>query len=249
MGTHAGLKALSRQSVVEAAVEQLQLKILRGDFRPGDKLPTEAELTEALGVSRSTLREALSRLASLRLIHVQHGGSKTILDYREHAGLEIVPTLLSDTSGHVDVDVVRSITELRAILAPDAARLAARRRTEANAERLIHAAAAMAEAALDLDELSERANYFWKQLILSSGNLAYRLAFNSLQTAYLDHAPQFRKLIAPELQAASAYQGISQAVVDGDADLAKRRTQELVAVGDTIIMSAIEAYTSQQGGE
>ena len=41
MGTYPGLKALSRQSVVDAAVEQLQLKILHGAFQPGEKLPTE----------------------------------------------------------------------------------------------------------------------------------------------------------------------------------------------------------------
>ena len=161
--------------------------------------------------------------------------------------MEIVPALLSDSSGYVDVDVVRSITELRAILAPDAARLAARRRTEAHAERLTHAAAAMGEAALDLDELSERANYFWKQLILASGNLAYRLAFNSLQTAYLDHAPQFRQLIAPELEAAEDYRAIARAVVEQDDQLAYQRTRALVSVGDAIIMQAIEAYKLQRG--
>lgn len=241
------LQTLNRQSVVEAAVQQLQVKILQGEFRPGEKLPTEAALTRALGVSRSTLREALSRLASLRLIHVQHGGSKTVLDYREHAGLEIVPALFSDSNGFIDVEMIRSVTELRAILAPDAARLAASRRSTTNAERLIEAARGMNDSGLSLDELTERSNAFWRQVITASGNLAYRLAFNSLQTAYTEHSSAFRQLIAAELQAGGAYSAVADAVGERDPVRACSAAKELVSIGNTLIFDAISAY-KQEGG-
>ena len=73
------LTTVNRTSVVDSAYEVLQAQILNGTLAPGEKLPTESELTKALGVSRSTLREALNRLASARLIRIQHGGSKTVL--------------------------------------------------------------------------------------------------------------------------------------------------------------------------
>jgi len=241
------LQTLRRQSVVDAALEQLQLKILHGDFKPGDKLPTEQELTAALGVSRSTLREALNRLASLRLIHIQHGGSKTVLDYREHAGLEVLPVLLSDRSGHVDLGLVRAITELRSILAPDAARLAAERRDAASAQRILRAAEAMAERELDLDSLTERSNHFWKQIVLASDNLAYRLSYNSLQSTYLDHAPAFRLLIEPELRAVDHYREIAAAISAGDSARAVEGTRALVELGASLIVEAIRQF--EVGGE
>ena len=70
------LTTVNRTSVVDSAYEVLQAQILNGTLKAGAKLPTEGELTKALGVSRSTLREALNRLASARLIHIQHGGSR-----------------------------------------------------------------------------------------------------------------------------------------------------------------------------
>lgn len=243
-----GLQTLSRQSVVDAALEQLQLKILHGDFKPGEKLPTEQELTAALGVSRSTLREALNRLASLRLIHIQHGGSKTVLDYREHAGLEVLPILLNDRSGYVDLALVRAVTELRSVLAPDTARLAAERRKPERAVLLLQAAEAMGAPGLDLDSLTERSNHFWKQLVLASDNLAYRLSYNSLQMTYVDHAPAFRQLIEPELRAASSYRGIAEAVNDQDAARAVEETRLLVELGAALIEEALRQVEASAGG-
>jgi GntR family transcriptional repressor for pyruvate dehydrogenase complex len=243
-----GLETLSRQSVVDTALEQLQLKILHGDFKPGEKLPTEQALTAALGVSRSTLREALNRLASLRLIHIQHGGSKTVLDYREHAGLEVLPILLADRSGYVDLELVRAITELRSILAPDAARLAATRRDSDSAERLLRAAEAMAVPDLDLDSLTERSNYFWKQLVLASDNLAYRLSYNSLQSSYVDHAAAFRQIIEPELRAVERYRAIATAIDQQNVSRAVDETRALVALGAGLIVGAIREVEASMGG-
>ena len=56
------LTTVNRTSVVDSAYEVLQAQILNGTLKAGAKLPTEGELTKALGVSRSTLREALNRL-------------------------------------------------------------------------------------------------------------------------------------------------------------------------------------------
>ena len=124
------LTPIARVSVVDAAFDELRSRILRGVLLPGDRLPTEQELSRGLGVSRSTVREALNRLASARLIKIQHGGSKTVLDYREHAGLEVVPALVQGSAAGMGPGIVRSVTELRSIIAPDAARMAALRCSE-----------------------------------------------------------------------------------------------------------------------
>ena len=68
--------AVNRTSVVDSAYEVLQAQILNGTLKPGEKLPTEGELTKALGVSRSTLREALNRTAK----ELQDKTSKTAFD-------------------------------------------------------------------------------------------------------------------------------------------------------------------------
>jgi GntR family transcriptional repressor for pyruvate dehydrogenase complex len=61
-------------SVGPQVFEQLKNQILKGVWKPGDKIPSEHELTELLGVSRISVREALHKLAALGLIETRQGG-------------------------------------------------------------------------------------------------------------------------------------------------------------------------------
>ena len=243
-----GLAPVSRASVVDRAFAALRARILNGTFPAGSHLPTEAQLTEALAVSRSTVREALNRLASARLIHIQHSGPKTVLDYRVHAGLEVVPALISDPEVPVDPRLVRSITEMRSIMAPDAARLAAMRRTDADAQRVLAAADAVNPEA-DLDALAEESMAFWMTVVRASQNLAYQLAFNSLRVTYVATAGPFRRLIADELRARAHYLEVAHAIVDGDPAQAESKAKALVRLGDAVILAALDAFETQSAGE
>lgn len=62
-----------RKTLTEIAEEELRQAIARGTFRPGSKLPTEAELCEMLGVSRTTVREALRVLEDNGLVTRRQG--------------------------------------------------------------------------------------------------------------------------------------------------------------------------------
>jgi len=235
---------LSRTSVVDAAFEELQGRILHGAFSPGDRLPTEQELARALGVSRSTIREALNRLASCRLIRIQHGGSKTVLDYREHAGLEVALALLANPDGEVDLNVVRSVTEMRSVVAPDSARLAALRRSDSEAAELVEAATSMADDRMTMNTRVECCMHFWMLLVRASHNLAYRLGFNSLRVTHVGDVSLFREIIAEELCAANHYRDIAGAINNGAADEAATVTRELVDIGAKAIYAAIDAVQS-----
>src|SRR5690242_14033425 len=62
-----------RVSLTQAAIEQIKGMIVRGDLRPGDKLPVENELAARLGLSRGSLREAVRALAVMRVLEVRQG--------------------------------------------------------------------------------------------------------------------------------------------------------------------------------
>src|SRR5581483_3398325 len=62
-----------RVSVTSEAIEKIKEMILSGELQPGAKLPRESELAERLGVSRSSLREAVRALAALNVIDVRQG--------------------------------------------------------------------------------------------------------------------------------------------------------------------------------
>ncbi len=62
-----------RKQVSHRAVEAIQQKILSGEYRPGQSLPSQIELSSQLGVSRATLREALSMLETLGFLSIEPG--------------------------------------------------------------------------------------------------------------------------------------------------------------------------------
>src|SRR5579871_6879584 len=65
------IKPVKRKSLVDTVVERIRTVIVEGQLRPGDRLPTEAELVKQLEVSRTVLREAVGRLEMLGLISVR----------------------------------------------------------------------------------------------------------------------------------------------------------------------------------
>ncbi len=127
--TLAALAPVARQSVVDAVADRLRNEILTGRLRPGVRLPSERELSLALGVNRLTLRASLARLEALGLITTRHGAGSVVASWRERAGLEMLGTLVKglkvlDPAWH---ELVRSALELRRILSVEAVALAAER--------------------------------------------------------------------------------------------------------------------------
>ncbi len=232
---------IGRRSLVDGVVEELQGRILRGEMRPGETLPAELELAEKLGVSRTAVREALNRLAAARLVSIRHSGAKYILDYRHSAGLELLAALLVGPRGQVASDVVRSVMEMRSALAPDIARLAARRRTPAVIAQLRAALASMQAARTDLAALQDLVGDFWSHLVDGSANIAYRLAYNSLRASYDQSKSLLTHVLADETADIETYVQVTDAVERGDEVAAAALASQLVRRGETSMNKLLDA--------
>lgn len=88
-----------RKTLTEIALEELRGAILGGTFRPGSRIPTEAELCEMLGVSRTVVREALRVLEDDGLVTRRHGVGTFV---REH------PILKNLNFNYGTTDMIRS---------------------------------------------------------------------------------------------------------------------------------------------
>ena len=107
-------------------VEALGASIREGQLKPGDKLPTEAEIMARFSVSRTVVREALSKLQASNLVETRHGIGTFARAQPNSVNFKIADQDLSTVA-----DVI-SVLELRISLETEAAGLAAQRRTAAN---------------------------------------------------------------------------------------------------------------------
>lgn len=104
-------------SLVAAATESIGSQILNGKLAAGDKLPTERELVEQLGVSRTVLREALSGLEALGLLETRGTRGRWVAAGRSsHRSRTLVAAWLHQHAPEIlEVDEIRSVLEAHTI--------------------------------------------------------------------------------------------------------------------------------------
>src|ERR1041384_2868716 len=105
-----------RVSVTSEAIEKVKEMILSGELLPGTKLPRENELAERLGVSRSSLREAVRALAALNVVEVRQGDGTYVTSLTPEVLLDVIGfgiDLVTDPSV-LDVFEVRRFLETAA---------------------------------------------------------------------------------------------------------------------------------------
>lgn len=112
------------RGLAHALVDDMSGRIRDGVLRPGDKLPTESEIMRAFGVSRTVVREALSKLQAAELVETHHGVGTFVLQPRSGGMFRLDPGEIATS-----VDVL-AVLELRISLETESAGLAAIRRTE-----------------------------------------------------------------------------------------------------------------------
>jgi GntR family transcriptional regulator, galactonate operon transcriptional repressor len=131
-------------------VEQIGARIVRGHYEPGAALYAEA-LEQEFGVSKTVVREALRVLAAKGLVETRQKRG-TVVRPRREWGLLDSDVLRWQGGNEPDFTFLENLAEVRAIIEPAAARLAAQRRTEADLTAMDDALAAMVAA--DADAIS-----------------------------------------------------------------------------------------------
>ena len=121
-----------------AIAHKLGVAILSGEYLPGDILSGEVAFSEALDVSRSAYREAMQVLAAKGLVESRPKAGTRVLP-RERWNLLDPDVLAWAFTGEPDLQLIRSLFELRAIIEPGAARLAAERRDRTDLTRMKNA--------------------------------------------------------------------------------------------------------------
>jgi GntR family transcriptional repressor for pyruvate dehydrogenase complex len=133
-------RTLVKEQLSDRLAARLLQQIEAGDFAPGDRLPTEAQLTQLHGVSRSVVREAVHQLKSRGLLMSRQGSGVYVAQPPKHHPLAFDPSVLES------MEAVVQVVELRRALEGEMAALAAERVRRTDVAALRRQLAAVDEA-------------------------------------------------------------------------------------------------------
>jgi DNA-binding FadR family transcriptional regulator len=234
------LPKLHRRSLAATVFDELSRRILAQRLDPGTPLPTERALAEALGVNRGAVREAISRLVQEGLVDVRQGDGSRVADYPRRGGLALLGRMLLRADGRVDVEVARSVVEMRAALAPDAARWCALRRDDRVLARLDATLAAI-RVAETVDERQRLSIELWDAVVTGSGNIAYRFAYNTLRETYEQMRRSLAAALAEEVGAIDDLAAMVEAIRARNPDEARARAHAVIDRGTVGLARILEA--------
>jgi DNA-binding FadR family transcriptional regulator len=189
---HELLKPIKTESLKDVCIARLEALILSGKLHIGQKLPSERELALQLGVSRPVVHEGLVDLAAKGLVSMRPRVGTVVNDFRKEGSLALLTALVNHNQGMPDLELLKSLLEMRMLFEVETARLAALNRKKVHLrtfDKMIEE-----EQKVDIKEterISELDFKFHHTIAMASGNIIYPLLLNSFKQFYLNLAGQF----------------------------------------------------------
>jgi GntR family transcriptional repressor for pyruvate dehydrogenase complex len=186
------------KSIVEDITATLRNEILRGQYRPGERLPSERELAVRFEANRGAIRESLKKLEQLGIASINPGGVRVIP--LEDASLSILGPLL-DLHEEPDLELAIHLFEVLGSLMSMSARTAVERANNEEIQELLTISTNMIDAQKSDADNQENWKCIGSAFARLNNNLVLRLIFNGLRAQFLarsEQKPSFDHLVDQE---------------------------------------------------
>lgn len=209
------------RSLAQELVAELSQRIRDGQIKRGEKLPTESAIMEEQGVSRTVVREAISRLQAAGLVETRHGIGTFVLDIPSPSGFRIDPATI------VTLRDVMAVLEFRISVEIESAGLAAQRHTTEQLQAIRDALDVMNEGAAHASDAVSADFQFHLHIAKATGNRYFTdilmhlgtsiIPRTRLNSAHIAHADQQQYM----LRLSREHEQIFEAIARRDADAAR----------------------------
>jgi len=161
--------SIPNQKTYKQILEQIIAMIAGGELKSGDKLPGERALSEMLGTSRSSIREAFRTLEIIGVLEVRHGGGTFVRDFQIAPFINTIAPLFMK-----DVDLLGDMMDFRIMLESQAVRAAAKSADENTVSKM---QAALEQMSSGNEPEAEQADIdFHMSIFKATGNKVFALA-------------------------------------------------------------------------
>lgn len=207
---------IGRKAVSELVVQRILDLIKNGQLTPGEKLPSERDLSDILNVSRPTIREALRALSILGVLEIRHGGGVFVSSLEAHELLNPLDFFMS-----LNAQNMGELFDARIEYEPMVAALAAERISDAGLKSLQEFLNAQLADPDNADLFHDTDIEFHKTLIDASGNAFLSRVGKMLQVLGDQGRRAFQKEAQVRRQSIADHEAIMKAMHDRDPEAAK----------------------------
>lgn len=172
------------ESLKDRFIKLLIADIISGKYKIGDNLPSERELCDKFGISRTVVRAGLVEMATNRFIETHDRSGSVVLDYQRNASLSVLNAIL-DSGGNLSEELMRGFLEARALVERETAKLAARNRDDEALYQLygiLRRQYALSPG--DVEALTETSFDFHHMVAEAGGNPIYPIFLTSMESTY-----------------------------------------------------------------
>ena len=230
-------RAIEQRKVSAQIVDQVKSLIASGQLKPGDAVPPERELMKVFNVSRPTLREALNTLSTMGFVQMAQR--------RRTRVKSLVPSNITEPLSHLlkeDIKVSLELIEARTIIETGNVRLAAKRATEADIERLERCLQKMGEKLKDNHSFTAEDAAFHLAVAEATHNKIqthlmfsiYDLLKEKVGLCYYDDETEYMY---------EQHRDIVEAIKAGDEELAQRRMETHLSYVESLLNRLISEET------
>ena len=170
---------ISVPSLKEICVQEILTKILSGELKPGDRLPAERELAEAMGISRSSVNHGVMELENMGFLTITPRRGTIVNDYRTNPTPQSLAAVMRYSSVQMEQSLFSDLMDTRMLIEVESARLACTNIYASTLDKMQKLVAQLEQEPEDPTEILYRFHYL---LTAASGNSVYAMVYRGFET-------------------------------------------------------------------
>lgn len=200
-------KKINTLSIKDMFLAQIEEMILSGELKPGDKLPTEREIADAMSISKTIVHEGIRELARMGFLDVISRQGVYVADYASTGNLDTLLAIIRFRGGMPDKKMISSLLDMRIYLECPAIELLAASHTAEDIQKLTQLEETMLQAMdKDIKTFAEILFLYRRTLVVLSGNCISPLVMNAFFDASISAWADYCEFIGREAAFASLVQ-------------------------------------------
>jgi len=230
---------ISAPSLKEICVQEILTKILSGELKPGDRLPPERELAEAMGISRSSVNHGIMELETMGFLSITPRRGTVVNDYRTHPTPQSLAAVMRYSSVQMEEALFSDLMDTRLLIEVESARLACTNIYDTTVEKMRKLVEELTQEPEDPTEILYRFHYL---LTAASGNSVYSMIYRGFETVLCTLIRQHYSMRSQDIKESARLHGeLLDAIIRKDEKASQELARQILTQGITVLQ---ERYDS-----